>query len=78
MINRYPLWKNLLVFIVICLGVVYALPNIYLPDYAVQVSPEETTEVVSQAGVDAALTLRSPQDKIEDEGECHQNKDVGA
>ena len=53
MINRYPLWKNLIVVIAITLGVLYSLPNVYLPDYAVQVSAETSGEVVT----DKALTV---------------------
>ena len=42
MINRYPIWKNLLVLLVVTLGVIYSLPNIYPPDFAVQMSYENT------------------------------------
>lgn len=38
MLNRYPLWKNLLILLVICIGVIYALPNLYPEDPAVQIS----------------------------------------
>ncbi|MEH6443196.1 MAG: protein translocase subunit SecD [Oceanospirillaceae bacterium] len=38
MLNRYPLWKNLLILVVIVLGVVYSVPNLYPDDYAIQVS----------------------------------------
>jgi preprotein translocase subunit SecD len=53
-INRYPLWKNLIVLIAITLGVLYSLPNIYLPDYAVQVSAETSGELVTDKALDAA------------------------
>jgi len=53
-INRYPLWKNLIVLIAITLGVIYSLPNIYLPDYAVQVSAETSGESVTSNALDAA------------------------
>lgn len=36
--NRYPLWKYLLLLVVLGLGIVYAMPNLYAPDPAVQVS----------------------------------------
>src|SRR5580765_7027916 len=36
--NRYPLWKNLLVVLITALGLFYALPNIYGEDPSVQVS----------------------------------------
>ncbi len=38
MLNRYPLWKNLLIMFVLVLGVIYAAPNLYPDDYAIQVS----------------------------------------
>ncbi|OBX03084.1 preprotein translocase subunit SecD [Gallibacterium genomosp. 3] len=38
MLNRYPLWKNLMVIFVIAIGILYALPNIYGEDPAVQIS----------------------------------------
>jgi preprotein translocase subunit SecD len=37
--NRYPLWKNLVIVIALVLGFVYALPNLYGEVPAVQVSP---------------------------------------
>ena len=37
--NRYPLWKNLLVLVALLLGMVYALPNLYGEAPAVQVLP---------------------------------------
>ncbi|MGQ0287213.1 protein translocase subunit SecD [Pasteurellaceae bacterium 22721_9_1] len=38
MLNRFPLWKNLMVILVIAIGALYALPNIYGEDPAVQIS----------------------------------------
>ncbi|ADE11199.1 protein translocase subunit SecD [Sideroxydans lithotrophicus] len=37
--NRYPLWKNLLIIVALMLGLVYALPNLYGEAPAVQVLP---------------------------------------
>ncbi len=50
--NRYPLWKNLLIAIVLALGAVYALPNLYGDNPALQVNP------VRGAPIDAALEGR--------------------
>ena len=36
--NRYPLWKNLLVILVTACGLLFALPNLYGEDPAVQIS----------------------------------------
>jgi preprotein translocase subunit SecD len=38
MLNRYPLWKNLLIVCVLVVAAIYAAPNLYPEDYAVQVS----------------------------------------
>ncbi|PIJ52254.1 protein-export membrane protein SecD [Erwinia sp. OLTSP20] len=38
MLNRYPLWKYLLLTVVFIVGLVYALPNLYGEDPAVQVT----------------------------------------
>jgi len=38
MLNHYPLWKNLLLLLVLLVGVIYALPNLYGTDPALQVS----------------------------------------
>ena len=36
--NRYPLWKNLLVLVVVLVGLLYALPNLYSQDPSVEIS----------------------------------------
>ncbi|WP_024913854.1 protein translocase subunit SecD [Chania multitudinisentens] len=38
MLNRYPLWKYLMLIVVIFVGLLYALPNIYGEDPAVQIT----------------------------------------
>lgn len=45
MLNRYPLWKNLMILLVLVIAGIYAAPNLYPDDYAVQVSGTRTTEV---------------------------------
>ncbi len=37
-LNQYPLWKNLLISTVVILGVIYALPNLFGEDPAIQIS----------------------------------------
>ncbi|MEX7631492.1 protein translocase subunit SecD [Serratia marcescens] len=37
-LNRYPLWKYLMLIVVILVGLLYALPNIYGEDPAVQIT----------------------------------------
>ncbi|WP_415899280.1 protein translocase subunit SecD [Neptuniibacter sp. QD48_11] len=38
MLNRYPLWKNLLILFVLVFGGLYAAPNLYPDDYAIQLT----------------------------------------
>jgi len=41
--NKYPLWKNLLLAIVVVAGCLYALPNLFGDDQAVQVTARDGT-----------------------------------
>ncbi len=49
MLNRYPLWKYLLLIFVTAVGFVYSIPNIYVPDPAVQVSGDSSAKVLDSA-----------------------------
>ncbi len=53
--NRYPLWKNLLVAVILGLGMLYALPNLYHPDAAIQISGESGATQMQQAVVDQSV-----------------------
>lgn len=48
MINKYPLWKYLLILVVVAMGVVYALPNLYPDDPAVQLTPQRGSVQISE------------------------------
>ena len=50
--NQYPLWKYLLVVLVVLVGTIYALPNLYGEDPAIQISP------LRAAQIDAAVKAR--------------------
>lgn len=64
MLNRYPLWKYLLILLVFIVGVLYALPNLYPKDPAIQISAANSstsigdsqisrvTQTLEQAGID--------------------------
>jgi len=45
MLNQYPAWKYLLILFTVLLGGIYALPNIYGSDPALQISATRTTTV---------------------------------
>lgn len=45
MLNRFPLWKNLMVALVVIVGFLYSAPNLYGEDPALQVSAARGAEV---------------------------------
>ena len=56
--NRYPLWKNLLIAFTLVVAVVYTLPNFYGEVPAIQISPAKSTQKVDEglkARVEQAL-----------------------
>ncbi|WP_110643497.1 protein translocase subunit SecD [Salinicola sp. CPA57] len=65
MLNRYPLWKYLLILIVCVVGVIYALPNLYPQDPAVQISTtngsldSQQLDRVTQALADDDIQVKS-------------------
>jgi preprotein translocase subunit SecD len=64
--NRYPLWKNVLIAIVMVLGLIYTLPNFFGESPAVQVS-----SVKAAVKLDAA-TLSRVEDVLKSNGIAHQ------
>lgn len=48
MLNRYPLWKYLLIAVVLIVGTIYALPNLYPEEPAVQISGQGETQLTRQ------------------------------
>lgn len=48
MLNKYPLWKYLLVLTVLLVGLLYAAPNLYAPDPALQITGESSAQVIDQ------------------------------
>jgi preprotein translocase subunit SecD len=43
--NQYPLWKNLVILAVVAIGAIYALPNLFKDDPAVQISASRGSSV---------------------------------
>jgi len=54
MLNHYPAWKYLLLIIILVVGSLYALPNLYGEDPSLQVSAERGYEV----SIDTQETVR--------------------
>lgn len=47
--NRYPMWKNIFIAIVILIGFIYTVPNFFGESPAVQVSPAKSTTKLDPA-----------------------------
>ncbi|VVP52453.1 Protein translocase subunit SecD [Pseudomonas fluorescens] len=52
MLNKYPLWKYILILAVLAIGLVYSAPNLYPDDPAIQISGASTSLQVTQADLD--------------------------
>ena len=72
MIKRYPLWKTLLVALVLAISVVYSLPNFYPPDPAVQISGASSSLEVSRG------TLERAEQALEEAGISVKGTDFAA
>ena len=54
MLNKFPLWKYLLILAVLAIGTIYSLPNLYPDDPAIQISGNSSAMRVEQADLDRA------------------------
>ncbi|WP_252272867.1 protein translocase subunit SecD [Pseudomonas subflava] len=52
MLNKYPLWKYLLILAVLAVGFIYSAPNLYPDDPAIQISGSSSALQVGQADLD--------------------------
>ena len=66
MLNRYPLWKYLMVALVVIIGTLYSAPNLYGEDPALQVSAirghdvkADTMDLVKKSLDDAKISIKS-------------------
>lgn len=59
MLNHYPLWKNLLLFVTLLLGAIYAAPNLYGETPAVQVSATRQTQITDQTIATISTILKA-------------------
>ncbi|MEL4341053.1 protein translocase subunit SecD [Shewanella xiamenensis] len=60
MLNKYPMWKNIMVMLIIAIGCFYAVPNLFGEDHAVQVVATRGAEVTAstQARVNELLASK--------------------
>lgn len=56
MLNKYPLWKYLLILAVLAVGFIYSAPNLYPNDPAIQISGESTALQITQADLQKTET----------------------
>jgi preprotein translocase subunit SecD len=48
MLNRYPLWKNLFITLIVAMGFYYAAPNLYAPDPALQIGGSSGAQGINE------------------------------
>jgi preprotein translocase subunit SecD len=56
-INSYPAWRYVLVVMVLLVGILYALPNLYGEDPSLQISPQRDAEINSDLEGTVVTTL---------------------
>ncbi|WP_448649715.1 protein translocase subunit SecD [Pseudomonas fluorescens] len=54
MLNKYPLWKYVLILAVLAIGFIYSAPNLYPDDPAIQITGASTSLQVNQADLERA------------------------
>lgn len=67
MLNKYPLWKNLMIIAILVIGGIYALPNLYGENQAIQISGSKgiTLEKEDYAKIEQVVAQDCPDCKIE-------------
>ena len=54
--NRYPLWRYLLILAVLTVGLIYSLPNLFVPDPALQITGQSSSLEMDEAVVERIKT----------------------
>ncbi|MBD3737472.1 MAG: protein translocase subunit SecD [Pseudomonas balearica] len=54
MLNKYPLWKYLLILVVLAVATIYSAPNLYPDDPAIQITGASTAQAVQAADLGRA------------------------
>lgn len=57
MLNKYPMWKYLLIGFILIIGVYYSLPNFYPNDPAVQIRATEAGVIVNERTLNQATAI---------------------
>lgn len=56
--NRYPLWKYILIFVIVFLGLLYATPNLYSDDPALQIAGKRNAVITDATLTKVETTLK--------------------
>jgi preprotein translocase subunit SecD len=73
MLNRYPLWKNLLILAIVALGFIYSAANLYAPDPAIQISGASSALEITENDINKVTRVLEA-NNIEYFGETHTDK----
>jgi len=74
-VKPFGIWKYFLILIVLSFGIIYALPNLYAPDPAVQISYNDSTlspDIKLQQRLTKVLEANTSENKVP-EVEIHEN-----
>jgi len=75
--NRYPMWKNILVAVMILIGLIYTIPNFFGESPAVQITPAKSTTKLDSALLGKVEDIFK-QEKIEYDGVYQDARGVKA
>lgn len=75
--NRYPMWKNILVAVMILIGLIYTIPNFFGESPAVQITPAKSTTKLDTALLGKVEDIFK-QEKIEYDGVFQDARGVKA
>ncbi|AXS81714.1 protein translocase subunit SecD [Marinobacter sp. Arc7-DN-1] len=75
MLNKYPLWKNLVILVALVIGFIYALPNLFPDDYAIQITGARSSTEVNAGVLDRAVNVLESQG-IEVKSSTLQDRDA--
>jgi preprotein translocase subunit SecD len=57
--NRYPLWKNLLILAVVLVGLLFALPNLFPQDPSIEVTGTRNNPVTAASAAEIAAAMEN-------------------
>ena len=68
MLNQYPMWKNLLVAVVLLTGLLYALPNIYSQDPVIEVTGTRIENLAATVDMEADEAVAFFHEQLDEQG----------